>query len=94
MFSPEQESTSCTSCPSGYTSLKQGLTLCEKCEGGEYLDSVTNECKKCESGSVSKSGAVECIICVPGQKTNDDNTACDNCDLGMFGQRENLVLDW
>jgi hypothetical protein len=30
---------------------------------------------------------------MPGQKTNVDNTTCDSCDLGMFGKKENLVLD-
>ena len=79
-YSASYGSLMCLDCNMGYTQPQAGMSGCEICHAGTYMDkagSSASDCDICMAGTMSRSGAQSCVFCQssidfqpnPGQAT-------------------------
>ena len=82
-------STSCVTCPSGYSyNQNTGSTtfvgLCLPCPEGTYIDPVLNSCVPCLPGTYTVDKKV-CLSCASGKFTAEyGSTTCSMCPPGRY----------
>ena len=78
----------CESCKAKETTTKQGQTVCQKCDGGQYMKAASatgsKECAPCPIGYMSLYGSDKCDICKTGTYAVETMTECKLCGAGLY----------
>lgn len=83
---------SCDNCDSGTFNLVKDSVTCNKCAGGQKLNTDGNSCGVCPDGTFSNPGSLTCTVCseTPGYVSLagvSGATRCEYCGPGFFADQ-------
>ena len=85
------QSTTCTTCPTGWYNNDSGETSCVPCQAGTTNNTAHTSCTNCTSGKKSRTGGMCETTCTGNSVNSSTENKCSTCGDGQYYDNSNCT---